>query len=478
MIRRIMDAISRWTLLAVMGVILIISVVCKAMYHFQDYPYFTKNGPADFICIGLATGVYLMLIKKRDALQEKLNCRLCFILYMAAAVTYIFLVPLKPFSDMRAVTEGAISFSKLNWKEFFADPYWEVFPGNIYLAVFWGLTLIPLPGNVYSLRIVNAVFIYLIIMLTRKIAEVYGIKYSKLVYALMLLNIPLFLYINQVYFDTPVMLLCLLAVYLYKKYDNILPAMAVLGLARYFRQSALIFMAAILICHIFEKRSLFEKETWKKETLKLVSSVVIFLLISKLSVGIVGRFIQKNSDYKSYPAWNQIYIGLNEPEFGFMDNNFSYDRSFDDVVDRVKEYGPKRMTVLLGKKTFWLWSQGTYQAERYAFGIDVTESSEKFEYDTVLTGHLLDNGQILRRLINSMMRSEYLVIFALFIWSLVRKENINRYRLFYYCFTATFLIMIVYELKSRYIFHLLPFMVILSQKYLDYTDKTKLGEKN
>ena len=54
----------------------------------------------------------------------------------------------------------------------------------------------------------------------------------------------------------------------------------------------------------------------------------------------------------SYPALNQVYIGLNEKEFGFMDNDLSYERNWDDIINRVEDYGPTKLTKIIGKKLF------------------------------------------------------------------------------------------------------------------------------
>lgn len=54
----------------------------------------------------------------------------------------------------------------------------------------------------------------------------------------------------------------------------------------------------------------------------------------------------------SYLALNQVYIGLNEKEFGFMDDDLSYERNWDDIINRVEDYGPTKLTKIIGKKLF------------------------------------------------------------------------------------------------------------------------------
>lgn len=168
------------------------------------------------------------------------------------------------------------------------------------------------------------------------------------------------------------------------------------------------------------------------------------------------------AEHKSYPGWNQIYIGLNEEKLGMMDGDFSYDRDAGDIVARIQEYGSLKTVKILAMKTFWLWTQGTYQAQRYGFGLDVENERDKFEYETIITKRLLNDEQKVRKVVNAFMRAQYMIMFALMTYTLWRKKDISDMRILYYIIIATFLIMIVYELKSRYIFHCFPGMAVMS----------------
>lgn len=177
---------------------------------------------------------------------------------------------------------------------------------------------------------------------------------------------------------------------------------------------------------------------------------------------IVGKF-------ESYPAWNMYYMGINEAEFGFQDNDFSYDRTAQDVIDGVVDYGPIRLTKILKKKTFWLWTQGTYQAQRYAFGLDEVNALDKFEYEIFVTKYLMQDSQATRKVINAFVRALYYAMFGLMILTMFKK-SVERFRIFYYTIIMTFLGMLIYELKSRYILHLAPLMVIMAGDYFEILD--------
>lgn len=470
----LMDSVSRNVLKVVFLIILVASLAIKAMYSFADAPYFENNNWIDWLMAIGAAVFYGIIIIKRDWIQEKINYKYCFMAFILMAVIYIILVPLIPFSDMAAIYKGAVDFSTFNFKALLENDYWSVFPGNILLAAFWGILLIPLPKCLLTVKVVNALLVYIIAMLTRKVAKELGVKYYNLAYIVVLTFLPLFIYINHVYFDLPVIVLCMCAVYLYVKQHNIIGSFILLGIGRYLRQSVSIFMLAIFIVELNNIRKKENGNNIKKELLKVICALAIFLGIGHGFSKLMYNEIYNGKDIKAYPAWNQIYIGINEAEFGFMDGDFSYDRSLDDIIERVEAYGPKRMAKILTKKTFWLWSQGTYQAERYGFGNDVVNPEDKFEYETIVTGHLLNSGQILRKVLNSLMRAQYLFLFAGMIYTFWKERDMDKYRLFYYIIFATFLSMLFYELKSRYILQLAPLMVIFAIRSITKIDKKSL----
>ena len=71
---------------------------------------------------------------------------------------------------------------------------------------------------------------------------------------------------------------------------------------------------------------------------------------------------------------------------------------------------------------------------------------------------------------NAFMRAQYLILFALMLYTLWKKKDISDMRVWYYIMIATFLIMIFYELKSRYILHCLPGMAIMACWAMDNID--------
>lgn len=133
-----MDFVARNVLKAAFIVIFFVGLFVKAMYSFDDSPYFTFTNMIDVAMAIVILVAFFLIYKNRNWIQGHTNYKVCFALFMACAIIFIVLVPLTPFSDMRAVYEGAINFSNFHWEEFLQDDYWNMFPGNIKLAVFLG----------------------------------------------------------------------------------------------------------------------------------------------------------------------------------------------------------------------------------------------------------------------------------------------------------------------------------------------------
>jgi len=470
---KIMDYIAKNVLLVVFTIMFLVGIAIKAMYNFDDSPYFEFTTMYDIVAFVVVLGLVFFVYKGRDYIQKHINYKICFLLFIFASVLYIWLVPLIPFSDMEAIYKGAINFAKLDWSAMLSDDYWSIFPGNIRLTVFWGILIFPFPKTLITFKVLNALMLYVIIVLTRLIAYEYRVKYYNVVYLFVLTFCSLFLFVNSVYFDIPLILLCLLGLYLYKKYNQLLLAFASIGVACYLRKSGMIFMLAMIIIYLFENKGVWKSKECIKKLGVLVGAVVLCMGINKGATTLVND-VFLGDDYKKYPSWNIYYMAINETEFGFQDNNFSYDRTAQDVIDRIKEYGPVRLTKILTKKTFWLWTQGTYQAQRYAFGNDVVNVLDKFEYETFATKYLLNDQQVVRKVLNAFMRAQYYTMFGLMILTISKKKNVDKFRIFYYIIIATFLAMIIHELKSRYILHLTPFMIIMAGDYFEQIEIHRL----
>ena len=89
----------------------------------------------------------------------------------------------------------------------------------------------------------------------------------------------------------------------------------------------------------------------------------------------------------------------------------------------------------------------------------------------------MSNDQIARKLINSFMRAQYLILFLGMVinilFSMYKRSDIESERELYYILIGTLLIMLIWELKSRYIIMCIPPMAIMAQLGFEHVLKLK-----
>ena len=480
-----MQRIKKWTeeltrnsLKIVFSIVFLIGLWIKPVYKFDDSPCFEKINLVDIMMFGLIILIFAALFYLRDIIQDKIRLRHIFLLFWGIALLYIYLVPLKPFSDMQQIYETAKNFASFQWEQIGKGEYWMEFPGNIRVGIFWGILLIPFPKTLLTMKLLNAVFVWFICYLTAMTCKELGMQYYKLILIGQVCYLPLLLYINHTYYDMPLVFLGILAIYVYMKNHEIVKPAVILCVASYLRSTGLIFLIAIGLDYIYRNYKC-DKEKKKniQNILKVVGIIVLVYWIGKGTGGLVkDYFVPK--EYSSYPMWNFYYIGMNEEEFGFMDNDFDKNRAPEDIMDRVQEYGAERLIKIYLKKIEWTWMQGTYQAQRYGLGPDVEHVEEKFEYETLLSVHLLNDGQKLRQAINSFMRAQYMLFFFLMLLAMWGKKDITEYRTIYFILFGTMMILIFWEMKSRYIVHCLPLISILACQGIEYFEKIEKKIRN
>lgn len=439
------------------------------MYSFDDSPYFSFFNIYDLVALIFVGCITILLIKYANTIENKLSYKWVTLIFIIIAICYIILIPLKPFSDMQYVWQGAVDFSNLNLEKIYTSQYLQTFKANIKLSVILGMFLFVLPKYVISLKLINVLFLLGISIFSAKTIENLNWRYPKLVFTCILFFLPVFLYINHIYFDLLFLFIVSLVLFIYtKNRSQIIISLLILGIAYILRINAFIYLVAILIDYVFIQIK-------NDVQIKKIFTQILLGIIAFMSVGQGGSKLISynlyNTEILSYPRWNQFYIGINKEEFGFMDGDFDYNRTANDVINRMIEYGPIGMIEIYAKKNLWAWSEGTYQSSRYAFGVDTEIPTDKFEYPTILTKYVMVSSQKTRKMITALSRLEYLAFaFFMVLASLQKYKHKSDARLLYLVFILTIGILTFYELKSRYILHCSPLMVMMALQY----DKSKV----
>lgn len=461
----------RYTLATIFIIFLIVSLIIKPMYNFKDFPYFHRTEVLDYLIITIFILGTILLYKYIDYWDKILSKRIIAVTYFLLALLFVLIVPLKVFSDMKQVFDGAIAFANFNFSYLKENAYFITYPNNVLISIFYGIIFIVLPQKLITIKVINIIMLLLIGKLTCDIVSLYYKKYSNIFFFICMSLISVFMYANHIYTDIPFTLLSLLAVYLYlKDFKYIWISSIILIFSYFIRPLAVIYVIAIFIDFML-KSEIKVREKTKYGVIALACYVIMFVLISMI---IIPYFIKKDTT-KQIPATSYLYMGFNQEKFGFQDGSHSAERSLNEVIDRLKGYSPKEILGIIGKKTYWTWMEGTYQAQRYSFGEDKGDAYlDKFEYDTPVLKFIANSGQKARNILNSLLYAQYIVLFALMILGIISDLG-RKMKVVNLLFIGFFMFYLFWEIKSRYIFSLYPFMIMYAVfvlvNWLNYKEK-------
>ncbi len=445
-------------------VIILFAIICIGMFftnsiyiNTTDTPSFVINNVWNYlaIIINIIGVVILLLVNKflkNKFPESKKVTVILFALYFIAEFIFLKLVPIKPFSDMQGVVSAAVS----NFKE--GMEYIYLFPNNLPISVVF-FFLFKIYKGVMVVKITNVICGILTIYFAYKTYENIYKKENKLVLLFGMFSIPTFLYVNHLYNDVIFVALTTAILYIItkqesKKKDIVL--LVILSFIQFFiRQVGIILIIAEAMYLILKKQNY-------KAVLAIGIVCIVFQAIYVTQVE--NRLIPENEKEKSCKVWSFIEVGLNEEKFGFQDGSYSPKWKARDIVERVKTLGVKKLMTLLAKKEYWMWTEGTYQVQRYAFGNGLPDL---FYYETPITLKVSNpETSKIRKALDYIMKAQYFILILLSLIDLIvrdkEKETKNKKDLLLYFIVGMFCFYIVMEMKSRYIYCLQPIFLILA----------------
>ncbi len=478
---RIIDTIVFKMWLGICSVLFIISLFVKASYNMDDFPYFKWNLGIDIVALLICMIIYIFLFMKSFWIEEHIQYWQLFIFFGMLAVLFVFFVPIQTISDPRYVAEGSLWLAKGDINSVMKSEYLQVIAKNIKVSLFYALFDIFLPKNILSLRIINIILYLLVAYYTSKIYYNFFKKNSKVVFIIVASMLSLLFFCNQIYFDLPVLFMCTVGTYFYTKKRtaiNILLAGIFIGIGASIRVLSFIFAVAIMIDYIFTIKKEFLNNKIRNILVFLMFVIVVFGIPKITDIGVDYFLRVENAPNES--IWGLFWMGINEEEFGMMHNEIAYMNpgNFEGFYNLLFSRTMEQNIRLFGKKIIWTWTQGTYQMQRYGFGYNKEIEVDKFLYSTPLTKYFLNDGQIPLKVLICLCRAQYLAIYFYMIVGLkgISVDKIKHYRMLVYMMFGTFLVLIFYEMKSRYILHCLPAMILLAMIGLEQIN-SKMGDR-
>ena len=439
-LNRIISKIARYWIIILFTVVVITMLIFNADYDvFTDTPSFQFSNIYNYISIFINIALLVIVCK----IIKRFNIDFKYIIgtYILLGVIYIILIPFEPFSDMKMVYEIAVSGFKLH------QDYISFYTNNIPTVILMMLFTF-LYKSIIIVKIINIICNIIIAYLTYKIAENLG-KKNKLYFILCLLNIPVFLYINIIYNDIAFTLLTTLLIYLTTKNNKgkwNLPLRIILSVIEFMiRPVGIIHIIAITMYEVLSGKNY-------KLVAIFVTATTVGIVICNL---LIGLFFNKSEE--SCTIWSFIRMGFNEEKFGFQDGTASSKWQPKDVIERWKELGVGKIIEIIAKKEIWMFSEGTYMAERYAFG----GGGSEFTTENALTKDIQKNQEsVLRKGAEYIMKGQYFIIIVCALFGVINKKKSSKYVLLNYIVVGLFCFYCFWEIKSRYIYSLYPIFTI------------------
>jgi len=448
-----------------------------------DYPYFDKeNKGVDLLAI-LFVIIYFSLNIVLFALLRKyeINKKNKIITWVGAGLFLltIILVPVATYADQGAVADIALSIVKGEFVALNKNEYLYLYPHNMgyvlfclpfavisyftritvgALAKFANVPLMALTGYLMSK-------IFVLIFPNKK-------QYSTLFLLFYISSISIITMNNLVYGDIPGLFFFTLAIYYFlkenddKTKDYIL-SFAFVAVGNMFRGIGLILLIALII-HIFCQKNF----KYKHLGVGVLSFAVVYFGISLFECILFAQAFPFGTN--GMPVYSWIQMGLTG-EVGYWtgygildiwkDDQLSKDEKIqmyiNNIVNILKDLRFDGLINLLSRKMHYLFGEGTYQIVLYGLGEEETihyNGNGAWFYPTFITKYLA-NGSLLKNTLVDYAYSWNMVALLLSFISIIK--NFKKPNVLLTFFAGIIAFYCVWELKTRYIFVLLPTFILL-----------------
>lgn len=460
------------------------------------YPLFI---PQNILYLGLFSLINLVVILalyQLAKLLQRFNFNLVVIILLSCffigQIVFIFLMPAAQCYDPEKLINFAKEFLDGNYTSLEMDQYLNYYPNNIGITLFFAFIFKLLPVKMLLidgliLRIVNVLFsMILAIFFIALYKEFVSSNKKSLIFALCLfITYPVSLMENTFAYNNLIStVLCLAALYFAKKFIDhnkiiyLILVAVLLMIGNFIRPTALLFAGAIIL--YFTINAIFyRKVSIIKALLGIILTIAIFNLPFNLfnDYGLKHGILTEPIGEHSNPVWRWINIGIPyDNKLGYWDDGrnislfrkvFKCDRLqatefFElDAASKIQSVGPLNITQGYMKKAYWLWTDGTYDANFISLGDNTLETY--FIYETSLTKYFHDRNSSARQIITWYLYAyNWLIMLAIIfmlIYSIINKKF--QFDLIFYVLLAFFSFYLIWEIKGRYLLNIFPLLLLI-----------------
>ncbi len=469
----------------------------------SPFPRLSPQRPILLIVLAFLSFIFFMLVNKAAKVLSRVNEKKFLFLvigsYTLLQIAFILLFPVNAYEDAFIVDRIAKQFLKGDFLSLEIGNYLGNYPNNIGITLFFTFLYSFLPNSNISLRFFNLLFNSISALIIYKIyKELYPERQNK-AYGVLLLAVtfpPPIILNNFTYGDIFSNTFCLAAMlnalrFTKKRLGKYALYTALFLMAGNFMRSvAFLFLAAIVLywsLNFEPKRSINIKNM-----VYAAASALLFNVPLKVFsfIGVKTGLISERVGVHSNPVWRWINIGYPEKKLGYWDGGINtyifltrfkcnkHDASvyfINDLLSKIKTTGINQVVKYYAKKTFWLWTEGTYSVNYY--GLAQAVRPEHFVlYNTPFVKYVEPCDKAVRISLDWMLHSFnwfVLGLVILYLFDSVRKKDL-RMELFVYVIFLYIGFYLLWEVKSRYIFGVYPIFLTMSycysEKIFDYLE--------
>ena len=476
----------------------IFTIIFVSSFFLDSSVYYNQNTIISLLICALIMGIWFAIMKKiRKSGPISSKKEILFLIIIFALITLIQIISIKqlgiyPHSDFNIIFDNALNYVKNGTREGAVYyEYFQLFPHNIMMFKLFCFAISV--GGIFNISpqlsciILNIIFIdAAIFLLYVTIKRLYTKEIGFFALILVFFFLPIFIYTTTFYSDTLSLVIPIAFVYVFSfiednkinKKNTIL--FIVVGLMLFWgteiKITSIFILIALTINYCLKNKI---KYIFCNYTILFVTFVFLLFIFNKTVVE-NKKYSFKVNDYGSIPYTHFIMMGVEDVDrdnsgrnsYGGYNNDDllttkSYEngkiaskKDLEEAIKRVKKFGIIGYSDFLIKKSVNIWTDGLYFS-------DVCISITPIDTNTYLRKTIFNNIENRKLLANFCQGVQYAFIISLMlgsIKSLLKKkyENIDYLAL---TILGTFVFLLLWEGRSRYIFNLIPIFVLLITNY-------------
>ncbi|WP_168121720.1 glycosyltransferase family 39 protein [Paenibacillus sp. HB172176] len=490
------------------GLFIVSSFFVRAKYNFivyGDNPILERQNIPLFVCIMVLLSSVSIVLYRLSLWLNKFPAKgvvpVVLALSFALQIGIMLAFPRLPTDDSQTVLSLAKEMLyNHDYSSFQAGGYLHMFPFNFSMVLYLKSLLALFPDKLILVKLFNSLFtlvttlmIYLIYktLHVRSASRDYGVLLFAAMYA------PALLMNNLIYNDVIATAFLTSALYFVirfvrdKRIAFLIIAAVLLSIGNYFRGIGVIVLIAAVIYMFLHAREIGVRKS-------LIAAFVLVLMLQipgwtqnfvLQRMNIVDESLSKNAA----PVYMWLNMGINKERFGFWDNRASYniyerEAGYNkemsealfkqEIRDKLSEMSFGDLSAMYYKKLIWVWTEGTYQVDRYGIGTQGSDQRGRrggssimgeYSYSTFFTELFKGDSKYRSGFLMILYVMNILMYIFIFIrlYKGLRKKSFDEMPLVLVIlgFIGFYLL---WEIKSRYLFPVYPILIMLS--FLGFKD--------